>query len=98
LTTPDETISLPDGRTLTQRALYIEALRHDPANSLAYLDLGISLQEGESVALPDGRMLTARQLLLECIRYDPSNRDAHVRLARTVPDKMTRASRYCCCS
>jgi Flp pilus assembly protein TadD len=53
------------------------ALRFDPANRLAHLDLGVVLSSGSESA-------EAIRHLREAIRLDPSNPDAHYRLGRIL--------------
>jgi hypothetical protein len=64
-------LHLFDGRTLTNRPLYIEALRVDPKYAYAYHNLGTTLSVGETVTLPDGRTVTNRQLYIETLRPGP---------------------------
>jgi hypothetical protein len=63
-----ESVTLPDGRPMNQRQLYLEAIRHDSANSAMYTNLANCLTAGESVTLPDGRAMNKRELHLESIR------------------------------
>lgn len=53
--------------------LYLEALRMDPRNAMAYYSLGCSvLNERAVTALPDGRNVYKKQLFLEAVRLKPS--------------------------
>jgi len=63
-----ETVKLPDGRTLSQRELCLEALRLNPKLSLVLKSLADLLSPGESVTLPDGRTMDRAQLLAEADR------------------------------
>jgi hypothetical protein len=86
---PGVIIVLGEGRTLSQRGYYLEALRHNPANTVAYNNLGCLLGAGESVSLPDGRSLTKRELFLEALRHDPSFSMGYknVAICLTTPDE-----------
>ena len=77
-------VILPDGRTLTARQLFLEALRHNSSNSLAYQNLGCCLTGDETVALHDGRSLSKKQLYLESMRQDSANADVYVHLGNCI--------------
>ena len=62
------TIELQDGRTLTERQLYLESIQNDPQYFLAYSNLAVCLSPDEDIVLPDGRTLNKPQLYLEALR------------------------------
>jgi hypothetical protein len=68
--TAGETVTLPDGRAVDKRKLYLEAIRHDATYSTAYTDLAVCLTARETVTLPDGREVGKRKLYLEAIRHN----------------------------
>jgi tetratricopeptide (TPR) repeat protein len=81
---PAKTITLHDGRTLTKKQLYLEAIKYNPSYSKAYNNLATCLSWNESIELPDGRTLTGIQLYLEAIKYDPSFLTAYKNLVERV--------------
>jgi hypothetical protein len=48
-----EQLMLPNGRSMTQRQVYEEAIRLDVQNARAYCSLACTLASGESITLPD---------------------------------------------
>ena len=62
---------LHDGRTMTERQLYLSALHLNPNFSYAYYNLATCLSRDESITLLDGRTLNKQQLLIEAVRCDP---------------------------
>jgi len=78
-------VTLEDGRTLTQQQLYVEAVHCDPKNSNAYLNLGAVLPAGGSITLKDGRTLTQQQLFVEAVHCDPKNSNAYLNLGAVLP-------------
>ena len=65
----DEAV-LHDGRTMSVRELYLEAVACDNLNSSAYNHLGFELQADERITLWDGRSMGKRELFLEAIAHD----------------------------
>lgn len=61
---------LRDGRVVTNRDLFIEAMALGCKYSSAYNDLGTVLAPEESITLPDGRVMTKRGLYIEAIALD----------------------------
>jgi hypothetical protein len=80
-----EQLVLPNGRSMTQRELYVEAIRLDGQNARAYCSLACTLADGESIMLPDGRSLRKKDLFLEAIRRDVSYGAAYGKLGYTLP-------------
>lgn len=69
----DESIKLYDGRMMTQRKLYLEALKINPNYASTYYHLArmlIAARE-DKIELPNGHIFTTRQLYLTAIRLDP---------------------------
>jgi serine/threonine protein kinase len=65
--TADASATLPDGRAMNKRELYLEAIRHNGTYSAAYNNLATCLAAGENVTLPGDRTMTQRELRLEAI-------------------------------
>ena len=59
------TVTLSDGRAMTRRELYLEAIQVNPADANALYRLGSMLQSGETVELPtDGTVRADKKWLL----------------------------------
>ena len=88
-------VTLPDGRTLTAHQLYLEALRCNSCNSLAYRNLGICLSANTTVTLHDNRKLNERELFREALRCDSTNATAYENLAACLSADETVALHGC---
>jgi hypothetical protein len=80
-----EQLVLPNGGSMTQRQVYVEAIRLDGHNARAYCSLARTLVSYKSFTLPDGRSLRKQDLFLEAIRRDASYGSAYVELGSPVP-------------
>ena len=81
-----DSVVLVDGRSLTKRDCYVEALRFDPGNADVYVLLANTLENNEFVFLDGGaRRLTRCQLYQEALLYDPNCAEAYFHLAFLVP-------------
>eukprot|EP00735_Rhodelphis_limneticus_P009580 TRINITY_DN2822_c1_g2::TRINITY_DN2822_c1_g2_i2::g.5040::m.5040 TRINITY_DN2822_c1_g2::TRINITY_DN2822_c1_g2_i2::g.5040 ORF type:complete len:309 (-),score=33.88,TPR_17/PF13431.1/0.00056,TPR_17/PF13431.1/0.018,TPR_17/PF13431.1/0.074,TPR_11/PF13414.1/1.9,TPR_11/PF13414.1/2.3,TPR_11/PF13414.1/8.2 TRINITY_DN2822_c1_g2_i2:180-1106(-) len=56
---------------------YIEAIKCNKQDSMAYTNLGLLLSGNETVTLHDGRVMNKRQLFLEAIKCDSQNANAY---------------------
>lgn len=54
---------------MNQQALYLEAIKCDPKNSMAYSNLGTTLTAEESIQLLDGRQMDRQMLFLEAKKF-----------------------------
>ena len=59
---PNESIVLPDNSKVTERDLYLLAIKYNSSNSLAYRDLGKLLKSGEKITLLNGICLSKTEL------------------------------------
>ena len=72
-----ETVTLGDGRSMTQRQLLLTAIANDPKYHGAYYTLGWTLcqpplpDQKRTVNLPNGECVTARDLFVKCINIYP---------------------------
>ena len=67
--TKDATVEMPDGRVMTQRDLYVEAIRLEPTEPDHYDALRKDLGPDETVEMADGRVVGDRDLLLAEIAH-----------------------------
>src|SRR5437667_9053923 len=65
---PSERVTLPDGRSMDDRELYLESLRYKAADTNAYVNLANILSSSEHVTLPDGRSRGEHDWYLETLR------------------------------
>jgi hypothetical protein len=75
-----ETLSV-NGRQLSKRQMYLEALRFDRNNGHAYFYLGKTLSATDTVVLHDGRQLNRRDVYVEALRCDHKNSKSYTNLA-----------------
>ena len=55
---------LKDGRQMTKRECYVEAIAADPSNARSYQSLGNALSPSETIALKDGRQMSKKECRL----------------------------------
>jgi hypothetical protein len=70
--TGDGLVTLPDGRQLDKRGVYLQAICLNARCGVAYFNLALMIESlpNEFITLLDGRKLNARGLYLEAINYD----------------------------
>lgn len=71
-------------QVLSQRECFLEALRHDPRNSSAYLHLGHRMEAEERVFLPSGIKHSPRDCFISAIKYDPRCGHAYLLLGLSM--------------
>ena len=64
--------TLRNGRRYRASDLFIQAIRCDPTNTLAFSNLAALTPPGSKVTLADGRTLTGKQLLAAALAIDPT--------------------------
>jgi tetratricopeptide (TPR) repeat protein len=79
-------VPLSDGRTLSERELYLEALTLDPNMAIAFNNLGGDLSRTERIKLPDGRMLGRQELYMEALRCSNTHAAAYCNLASSLAE------------
>jgi hypothetical protein len=85
----NETVTLWDGRTVTNLLLYLEALRLDPHEAMYYIKVGAARGKGHTVRLYNGNVFTQGDLMLEALRVQPSHGYCYTWLARYVRGPIT---------
>lgn len=75
LSREEEDIVMPDGRTLSEKDLLIEALHLDFAGapSTLFVNLGTICDEDDNIEMPDGRLLDVTGMYIEAISRDKNN-------------------------
>jgi hypothetical protein len=68
--TPECSVTLRDGRRMTQQQLYIEAIKQDETYADAYFNLANTMLYGETVSLQNGCTITQPELLAETVRQN----------------------------
>jgi len=76
-------VTLHDGRTLSRRQLFVEALKYENCDQI-YRNLGCCLNYTETVALHDGRTLNRLQLFVEALRYANSDLGSAAKLCKYI--------------
>lgn len=82
---PRETVTLPDGRILTEAECYIEAINLNPSCSEAFYLLGKTIRPGESVTLGNGLSYTAQECYLTAVSLGLNSSDLFHNLGTTIP-------------
>jgi hypothetical protein len=88
----NETVTLLDGRVMTEVDLWVEALRFRAGRAVYYNCVVNAMRRGQVVRLHDGRVLSWVGLLLESLRLEPDRGTSYTSLAirsfgsATLPD------------
>ena len=79
-------LSFANKSAFTKKQLYLEAIKLDPTDASAYLNLSSVLNYGDTVTLPDGTEMNSHQLLLKAIDLDPYYFGYYVELHTQLED------------
>lgn len=79
------TVTLPKGTTvMTQRELYLTAIKLDPTNVVAYTNLCLTLHPTEEIVLPEGRRMNSQDLWEEVNALNDQHAAPYLSIAWTL--------------